>query len=78
MQIEPRLTVKEAAAHLGKSPSWLYHNRSRLGIRAHKIGGCWQFSRADLDKYIEATAVVEVVTPVVDENRSNKIILVAS
>lgn len=78
MHTDTRLTLKEAAAHLRKSPSWLYHNRHRLGIRGHKIGGCWQFLKEDLDAYIESTAVVAPLDPPTIKDTSNKIVLVAS
>ena len=55
-----RLTLEEAAEYLRKSPSWLYRNRERLAIKGHKIGGCWQFYKDDLDKYIESIFEKEV------------------
>lgn len=73
-----RLTLEEAAKYLRKSPSWLYRNRERFSIKGHKIGGCWQFYKDDLDTYIESTAsgISSYSRP--PRTTSNKVVLVAS
>lgn len=73
-----RLTLEEAAKYLRKSPSWLYRNRERLSIKGHKIGGCWQFYKDDLDAYIESTASGISSYPRPPRTTNNKVVLVAS
>jgi excisionase family DNA binding protein len=73
-----RLTLEEAAKYLRKSPSWLYRNREKLSIKGHKIGGCWQFYKDDLDTYIDSTAsgINSYSRP--SRTNKNKVVLVAS
>ncbi len=73
-----RLTLEEAAKYLRKSPSWLYRNREKLSIKGHKIGGCWQFYKDDLDTYIDSTAsgINSYSRP--SRTIKNKVVLVAS
>jgi excisionase family DNA binding protein len=73
-----RLTLEEAAKYLRKSPSWLYRNREKLSIKGHKIGGCWQFYKDDLDTYIDSTA--SGINSYSRPSRAikNKVVLVAS
>jgi len=73
-----RLTLEEAAKYLRKSPSWLYRNRERLAIKGHKIGGCWQFYKDDLDTYIESTASGFSSYSRPPRTKSNKVVLGAS
>lgn len=73
-----RLTLEEAAQYLRKSPSWLYRNRERLSIKGHKIGGCWQFYRDDLDTYIESTASGANSYSRPSRTTGNTVVLVAS
>ena len=73
-----RLTLDEAAQYLRKSPSWLYRNRERLSIKGHKIGGCWQFYKEDLDAYIESTASGRNSYSRTPRTANNKVVLVAS
>ena len=73
-----RLTLEEAAKYLRKSPSWLYRNRERLAIKGHKIGGCWQFYKDDLDTYIESTASGFSSYTRPSRTTGNTVVLVAS
>lgn len=73
-----RLTLEEAATYLRKSPSWLYRNRERLCIKGHKIGGCWQFYKDDLDTYIDSTACGNGSYSRPTRATGNKVVLVAS
>jgi excisionase family DNA binding protein len=73
-----RLTLEEAAKYLRKSPSWLYRNRERLAIKGHKIGGCWQFYKDDLDTYIDSTASGSNSYSRPSRTTSNTVVLVAS
>jgi excisionase family DNA binding protein len=73
-----RLTLEEAAKYLRKSPSWLYRNRERLSIKGHKIGGCWQFYKDDLETYIESTASGFSSYSRPPRTKSNKVVLGAS
>lgn len=75
---DERLTLEEAAAYLRKSASWLYRNRESEGIKAYKVGGCWQFYRSDLDAYINSR--VDGLTPISRSKSTsvNKVVLVAS
>ncbi len=73
-----RLTLEEAAQYLRKSPSWLYRNRERLSIKGHKIGGCWQFYRDDLDTFIDSTASGTDSYSRPSRTTGNTVVLVAS
>lgn len=51
-----RMTTKSAAAHLGKSASWLNQSRSRGdGPPYYKIGANVFYESADLDAWVAAT-----------------------
>lgn len=78
MSHSERLTLEEAASYLRKSPSWLYRNRERLSIKGHKIGGCWQFYKDDLETYIESTASGFSSYSRPPRTKSNKVVLGAS
>jgi len=54
MQVQDRLTMKEAAKYLGHSYSWLYANHRVLGIKGYKLGSRWFFDVPDLDCWIQA------------------------
>lgn len=48
-----RLTTKDAAAHLGKSASWLNQSRSRGdGPPYYKVGANVFYDIADLDAFV--------------------------
>jgi predicted DNA-binding transcriptional regulator AlpA len=47
----PPLTIEEAADRLGKSKSWLYHHRKRLGM-GFKVGGELRFLERDLERFL--------------------------
>ena len=49
-----RLTMREAAAYLGHSYSWIHANHRSLGLGGYPIGGRWYFDRIDLDAWIES------------------------
>jgi excisionase family DNA binding protein len=78
MSHSERLTLEEAASYLRKSPSWLYRKRERLSIKGHKIGGCWQFYKDDLETYIESTASGFSSYSRPPRTKSNKVVLGAS
>lgn len=54
MDFSQRLSMKEAAAYLGRSPHWLSVNRERLAIPAYLIGGYYYFLKEELDTWIAA------------------------
>ena len=47
-----RLTMREAAAYLGHSYSWIHANHRILGLGGYPIGGRWYFDRDDLDAWL--------------------------
>jgi len=47
-----RLTMREAAAYLGHSYSWIHANHRSLGLGGYPIGGRWYFDLVDLDSWI--------------------------
>ena len=50
------LTLKQAAAHLACSPSYL-GRQARFGkIRAYKVGKLWRFAVADADEFVRRSA----------------------
>ena len=46
------ITLKEAAAHLSVSPSWLYQKGTLAGIPRVKIGNKYRYQAADLDAWL--------------------------
>ena len=57
------LRVEQAAAYVGMSAASLYCYRSRrVGPRSLKVGGRVLYRRADLDEWIERSAVVRDAT----------------
>jgi excisionase family DNA binding protein len=57
------LTRQEAAAHLGVSEGTLADLRRRGGLPAIKLGRVYRYRPADLDAYLRANAVNELVEP---------------
>jgi hypothetical protein len=51
------LTTKQAAAYLGKTPEWIWHNRDRLSIPYVLIGGRYHFKKESLDLWISSCEV---------------------
>ena len=47
------VTIKEAAEHIGKTPSWMYDNWRKERIPAYRIGGQLRFRILELDTWIE-------------------------
>ena len=47
-----RLTMREAAAYLGHSYSWIHANHRVLGLGGYPIGGRWYFDKEDLDAWL--------------------------
>jgi hypothetical protein len=47
------LTLQEAAARLGRSPSWLYHHHRRLRL-SRRHGGRLVFLEDVLERYLRA------------------------
>ncbi len=54
------MTTKQAAAYLGKTPDWIWHNRDRLGIPFVRIGGRYHFRRHSLDQWIASCEVNKI------------------
>lgn len=50
------LTLEEAAERVGKSKSWLYHNRKRLGM-GFKVGGSLRFQAADVERFLRVRSL---------------------
>lgn len=56
-EVEPMLTIDQAASYLGITKATIYTWRTRrvgYGPRAVKVGGCLRYRRRDLDAWIEA------------------------
>jgi hypothetical protein len=54
------MTTKQAAAYLGKTPEWIWHNRDRLSIPHVLIGGRYHFKKQTLDLWILSCEVNSV------------------
>jgi excisionase family DNA binding protein len=48
------MTVKRAAAYLGKPPSWIYDNVHRLEIPHVRLERQYRFRTSDLDAWLES------------------------
>lgn len=48
------ITLKEAAAHLSVSPSWLYQKGVQAGIPRVKIGNKYRYQISALDNWMKA------------------------
>ena len=46
------ITLKEAAAHLSVSPSWLYQKGELAGIPRKKIGNKYRYQISELDAWM--------------------------
>lgn len=46
------ITLKEAAAHLSVSPSWLYQKGDLEGIPRVKIGNKYRYQASELDLWL--------------------------
>lgn len=57
----PLFTVKEAAAYLHMSVSWVNQTLKRL-CPARKIGGRVKYLKDDLDRFIERSATFQLAT----------------
>lgn len=57
LRTAPLLSVKEAAAYLQMSESWVYQTLRKF-CPARKIGGKVKFLKADLDRYIVRSAML--------------------
>jgi excisionase family DNA binding protein len=48
------ITLKEAAAHLNVSPSWLYQKGSQAGVPRARIGNKYRYRTSELDAWLTA------------------------
>jgi excisionase family DNA binding protein len=48
------ITLKEAAAHLNVSPSWLYQKGNKAGVPRARIGNKYRYRTSDLDTWLTA------------------------
>jgi hypothetical protein len=48
------ITLKEAAAHLNVSPSWLYQKGNQAGVPRARIGNKYRYRTSDLDAWLMA------------------------
>ena len=48
------ITLKEAAAHLNVSPSWLYQKGNQAGVPRARIGNKYLYRASDLDAWLTA------------------------
>lgn len=48
------ITLKEAAAHLNVSPSWLYQKGNQAGVPRARIGNKYRYRASDLDAWLTA------------------------
>jgi len=62
-RVAPLLTVKEAAAYLHMSVSWVNQTLKTL-CPARKIGGRVKYLKDDLDRFIERSATFHLATHV--------------
>jgi len=46
------ITLKEAAAHLNVSPSWLYQKGNQAGVPRARIGNKYRYRTSDLDAWL--------------------------
>lgn len=60
-RVAPLLTVKEAAAYLQMSVSWVNQTLKKL-CPARKIGGRVKYLKDDLDRFIERSATFQLAT----------------
>ena len=51
------LNTKFAGNYLGKSPTYLRNNYSRLGIKAYRVGNQLRFRKSELDTWLESQVV---------------------
>lgn len=58
--LDPLWTVRDLAAYLGKSPSWVSHNRHRLPAPS-RIGGELRWRRQDVEAWVEAQREAKVL-----------------
>lgn len=54
--IPPRdlMSLNELCSHLRKSRSWVYRALSEVGLPAHRMGGRWTFSKAEVDAWFKS------------------------
>jgi len=48
------ITLKEAAAHLNVSTSYLYQKGDSVGVPRFKIGNKFRYKLSDLDTWVES------------------------
>jgi excisionase family DNA binding protein len=53
-QSERWITLKEAAAHLNVSPSWLYQKGQGAGVPRSRIGNKYRYQVTKLDAWMES------------------------
>lgn len=55
-QSERWITLREAAAHLNVSPSWLYQKGHRAGVPRARIGSKYRYQVSQLDAWMNSQA----------------------
>jgi excisionase family DNA binding protein len=50
------ITLKEAAAHLNVSPSWLYQKGQRAGVPRARIGSKYRYQVSQLNDWMNSQA----------------------
>lgn len=58
-QSERWITLKEAAAHLNVSRSWLYQKGEKAGVPRARIGSKYRYKASDLDAWMNSQGVSE-------------------
>jgi excisionase family DNA binding protein len=53
-QAERWITLKEAAAHLNVSTSWLYQKGKQAGVPRSKVGNKYRYQVSKLNTWMEA------------------------
>ena len=48
------MTLKEAAAHLNVSTSYLYQKGDSVGVPRYKIGNKFRYKLSDLDAWVQS------------------------
>jgi len=53
------ITLKEAAAHLNVSRSWLYQKGETAGVPRARIGTKYRYRKSDLDTWMKSQGTSE-------------------
>lgn len=54
------MRMKEAAAFVRRSIPSMYRDMAKRGLPARRLGGCWVFSRAELEAWVKGLPGINV------------------